>query len=479
MRYIDSGTRQEEQTVARWMQQAVESGIDEFRCQSGYFTIEGSSVLLPSLKECSRRGSSLRLVIGSNGGATLASHVSFLAGALGIPQKHVSIGIVAFQTSLFHPKVYHFTRNDGSQSAYVGSANFTGPGISGLNVEAGIILDTREGDDPAHLAQIAAGVERWFGDGQNGVAVVNSAGDIDTLLTNGRLALVPSRQALEPGEEGKNAEQRPKSVLSRLSPIFRLPTLEGFATVGTDTATDELQADSATGPVRRYTEASFHYPQGTHLGHILAILRYCTGERAGGPFDDHFVRLNGGLGEGRLAGFRRQIKYKLLAATELGLLSDIRIEENPANYSLAVTPLGTLLWERLSPSLKTADLAFRTDNDGNLSTVLPKPPAFYTALLRVFYHENEANAELWRSIVLAMPAAEQMLAFLKAASTTQVRKADIYSGFFEFGSVIDFCDQVGIEPQTTESARHRCPFLINLLDSCDLVDQTTQHVTLK
>ena len=64
--------------------------------------------------------------------------------------------------------------------------------------------------------------------------------------------------------------------------------------------------------VGEYTEASYHYPQGTHLSHILSILYFFgSGTRSGSPYDDEYVRLRGGFGVGRIANYRRQVKYKL------------------------------------------------------------------------------------------------------------------------------------------------------------------------
>jgi superfamily II DNA or RNA helicase len=62
--------------------------------------------------------------------------------------------------------------------------------------------------------------------------------------------------------------------------------------------------------VGEYTEASYCYPQGTHIGHLLSILKYFgSGQREGTHFDDNYIRLRGGLGEGRIALYRRQVKY--------------------------------------------------------------------------------------------------------------------------------------------------------------------------
>src|ERR1051325_8074338 len=66
---------------------------------------------------------------------------------------------------------------------------------------------------------------------------------------------------------------------------------------------------------RSFTEAGYHYPQGTHLGHILTVLKSLReGTRAGGPLDDRYIRMRGNLGTGRLSAYRRQVKYKLQAS---------------------------------------------------------------------------------------------------------------------------------------------------------------------
>ena len=172
MRYVDSSILSEDQTLAHWMEEASASGVDEFRCQAGYFTLEGASVLLPALANCAKRNARIFLLLGSNGGATLASHIAYLAGKLDVPRENVSLGIVKFADCLFHPKVYVFSRSDGSKTCYVGSANMTGAGVSGKNVEAGIILDTAEGDDAEILDQIAERIACWFQNKLSGLTIV-------------------------------------------------------------------------------------------------------------------------------------------------------------------------------------------------------------------------------------------------------------------------------------------------------------------
>ena len=50
---------------------------------------------------------------------------------------------------------------DGSEAAYVGSANLTPPGLS-LHVEAGILLDSNDGDPASILREIATAIDAWF-----------------------------------------------------------------------------------------------------------------------------------------------------------------------------------------------------------------------------------------------------------------------------------------------------------------------------
>lgn len=114
--------------------------------------------------------------------------------------------------------------------------------------------------------------------------------------------------------------------------------------------------------VGEYTEASYHYPQGVHLGHILSILKtFGESNRSNTHFADEFIRLRGALGTGRLASYRRQVKYKLLATMELGILTDDRNYPSSENYIPELTPLGADLYKSIQPLLEDLDLSFRRD----------------------------------------------------------------------------------------------------------------------
>ncbi|MGQ0585173.1 MAG: restriction endonuclease PLD domain-containing protein [Reyranella sp.] len=479
MRYIDSGLREASQTVAYWMTETIASEIREFRCQAGYFTLEGSGVLLPILKQIATDGAVIRLLLGSNGGATLASHVAYLAGWLGVPQKHVSLGVVSFETSLFHPKVYHFTRKNGTQTAYVGSANLTGPGISGMNVEAGVILDSQEGDSVSVLQEMVQRIESWFSGSLPGLSPITNAKDVDDLLSTGHLALIPAMRPRDRGEEGSEAADRPSPSRARLRSIFKLPAIEREETERDERREQPLRvAESKSALLVRHTEASFHYPQGTHLGHILSILWHFSGNRQDTPFDDKFIRLGGSLGEGRIAGYRRQVKYKMLAAIELGLITDIRLVEDSESYTPELTDVGTRLWQLLQPFIDVNDLVLTKDAEGNYSSEMRRA-AYYNELLRSAQAKSPQLRELYQSVFLNMPAVMQMLKFLyHEARSPVVQKASIYKEFFQSAPVQKFCDLMGIDPATEEGAKHRCPLLLNILDSCTIVTQSSRDVTV-
>lgn len=465
------------------MSDAVAAGIHEIRCQTGYYTFEGSSLLLPAIKQCAEKNSVSRFVIGSNRGATLSDHVRMLKDALALPREHAAIGIAAFDTSLFHPKVYHFKLSNGRESAYIGSSNLTGPGLSGLNIEAGIILDTADGDSAEVLAGIADHIDQWLTGQQSGITLVSSQQDIDDLTASGILSLQKISLPAAPGEGAEGVAIRGDRNLTgaRLKPLVKVRWVgERSSVVSSRVARFGGLSASQNNLLQRQTEASFHYPQGTHLGHLLSILYYFANGRDGTAFADDYIKLAGGFGTGRVAAYRRQVKYKILAAIEIGLLTDVRLAENPSTFIPELTQEGKRLWELLAPFVKVSDIQITANEDDTYSSETPKRAPFYNQLIASALPKSAELRQLYTKLFLDMPAAKQMLQYLyfeyRAAS---IQKTDIYDGFFDFQPVLDFCDEMGIEPATEEAARHRCPFLLNILESCGVLTQTARTINLQ
>jgi superfamily II DNA or RNA helicase len=233
--------------------------------------------------------------------------------------------------------------------------------------------------------------------------------------------------------------------------------------------------------VGEYTEASYHYPQGTHLGHILSILWYFgLPSREGTHLDDKYIRMRGQLDKEneRLSGYQRQLKYKIQGAMELGILEDERDSSPDHPFTPTLTPSGIALRRVLEPALQQIDLQFPFDG-GVPSSRMANDEEFYNNLiLRAAGHSPAAKAQIY-SVFLGMHAVQQMLAFLyHIVRAKTVDKATVYSQFFQSPFVKRFCEQEGIEEATLEAARRRCPFLLNILEACGVVKLERSHITI-
>jgi hypothetical protein len=163
----------------------------------------------------------------------------------GPPRSNQRIGIASFENAYFHPKTIHFEREDGSVAAYVGSANLSESGVSSLHIEAGLLLDTRDGDDPSVLDAIADAVDWWFDDARDGLYVVSVSADLDDLASGGILN-VP-RPVLVPRSEMKQVPGR--STRARLAPLLDLPPLpSGIEAVPAPTVVAAIPAQSPVRP---------------------------------------------------------------------------------------------------------------------------------------------------------------------------------------------------------------------------------------
>ena len=132
-----------------------------------------------------------------------------------------------YDGGLFHSKVFHIKRVDGSQAAYVGSANLTGPGVDGTNIESGVVLDTRDGDAEQPLSRIASDIDAWFG-GTRRVSIVGCRDELPPLVIARVLGQRPSRNVTRSAASagpGDGSAHR----LTRLMTFPSLPTPGGSA----------------------------------------------------------------------------------------------------------------------------------------------------------------------------------------------------------------------------------------------------------
>jgi len=143
-------------------------------------------------------------------------------GLVGIPRSNAALGVMKYSNAFFHPKTYHLRRADGSQAAYVGSANLTPQGLA-LHVEAGILLDTRTGDSDTVLNDIAAAVDAWFTNTPAGFHLVDDRAVIDQLAAEEVLLLTPPPR---PPRSSTGGSVAPTASLAHptLQTMMTLPT---------------------------------------------------------------------------------------------------------------------------------------------------------------------------------------------------------------------------------------------------------------
>lgn len=240
MRYIDTGSRDVTQALAAWLQSVLTPSVTEVRWQSGFFNDEPLGLFAPTLQRLAQTDNTVYVLIGSNAPGTQCGDVLRLVQLLGLPRQGARLGIVQYSNAFFHPKTYHFRRNDGSQCAYVGSANLTGPGVSSLHVEAGLTLDTRDGDSATILNEIADAVDAWFQQTRPGLNVISNVSDVTQLVTDGVLIVAPPPPPPVPpavltgggtaGPTGSNRPLPPRlNALASLPPVPPGPVLPASA----------------------------------------------------------------------------------------------------------------------------------------------------------------------------------------------------------------------------------------------------------
>ena len=205
MRYIDNGTGDpREEAVFQWLQAVLTENVVGVRWQSGYFEASVLGLFVPTLQRLADEELGAIVLIGSNDGETQTAAVHRLVDALEVPRPNALLGVVSYSDGFYHPKTVHLRYRGGREVAYVGSANMTARGINGLNIEAGIVLDTDDGDPVEVLTRIGLAAEEWFALAPEGLFRVDSHEDVIHLEERGILTAErrPQRPRGEVGEGG-------------------------------------------------------------------------------------------------------------------------------------------------------------------------------------------------------------------------------------------------------------------------------------
>ena len=240
MQYIDTGNRDSTHALGTWLADLDPCKIRSFRWQSGYFSIDGLRPVVPLIQSLARRGLEISCVLGSNEGETAAGDIGALIDLIGCPRPEARVAIIRYGAGLFHPKVYHVTRLDGGQAAYVGSANLTSAGVTGLNVEAGLILDTATGDPEQPLDRMASAVDAWLDEPRSGVERIFDHNDIPPLVASRVLTATSGPTVRSPASANQTgaADRFLLAPLVTFAPVPGAPTfpISGVADLATTSA---------------------------------------------------------------------------------------------------------------------------------------------------------------------------------------------------------------------------------------------------
>ena len=188
-KYLDTGAKDRTHSLGYWLDVNLSSGIQEFHAQFAYFTYTALKPYAEILKTAVLAGFPVHIVLGSNERSLVADD---LRQVLKIVENaaNASLTVVAYSNAKFHPKTVQIVRPDNSSVAVVGSGNLTHRGL-GWNVEAGIVLDSTEGDDASVIKQVANAIDRWRSLTESGVFPIRSETDINALLSAGIISVAP------------------------------------------------------------------------------------------------------------------------------------------------------------------------------------------------------------------------------------------------------------------------------------------------
>ena len=211
MRYIDNGTGDpREDALFPWLRAVLTADVVGIRWQSGFFDASVLGVFLPAFQRLVDEDLHAIVLVGSNDGETQSSAVHQLVDVLGLPRPNALLGVVSYADGFYHPKTIHLCYRSGREVAYVGSANMTSRGINGLNIEAGIVLDTDEGDPVDLLSQVKQAIREWFVSRPEGLFEVGSYDDVNRLEGRGILTKESVFLRLPDGGGGSNRDPLPR-----------------------------------------------------------------------------------------------------------------------------------------------------------------------------------------------------------------------------------------------------------------------------
>lgn len=271
VRYIDTASGSADDSLGSWLSENLVAGIRAFLGQTAWFSYGALEHFADGLVDAVARHQPVTIVVGANAGALPEVDLRRLYELIGRSPESALI-VVRYGNATFHPKVFFVERSDGSKTAVIGSANLTPPGIE-WNVEAGVVLDTAQGDDDGVLESVRFAIQRWRQRIGPGVFSVASAGDIDRLVTDGIVNDPQLPKKVEkPQPAGKEARSGGAAVVGYRTrvwkpPVVGLPPAPPMRWAKKMSRSDAQQVDEGTNPTGklRLTKSVFDIDHVTYF----------------------------------------------------------------------------------------------------------------------------------------------------------------------------------------------------------------------
>lgn len=376
---------------------------------------------------------------------------------------------------IFHPKIYLF-EGDKISKIIIGSSNLTSNGLF-ANIESSVLITIKEDntDDVNFLNQLKTYYKGIFDKNDPNLKPITKE-LIENLVEDGIIPTEKERKA----ELLKNKIKSSKKLKSNIFPprkSSRVP--KEFKRTPSSVIISKVPLTSYNEKTYLYTEPSYHFPQGVHIGHILYALKTIKDDSILGSYlDAKYVRLRGGIDSGDLGGLQRKTKYLLVALMEMGIIEDNRNLTDQTKFKIALTKNGTAITRILTPLLDVANLSFKNKSSTVPSWEMVANKTQYVLLLKVLVNSSSENLLFWQKLI-SFPAVIIIHKLLKSSEDKEISKTDfIYNNFYSFEPTLSFCESLNIKPGTVENAKHRCPFLLDLLEIGAVLEQKRSFVTL-
>jgi superfamily II DNA or RNA helicase len=218
------------------------------------------------------------------------------------------------------------------------------------------------------------------------------------------------------------------------------------------------------------TKASYHYPQGTHLGHIFYAIKSIGDKNLDIRLQLDTVYPPDNV---KLTTYGRKSRYVLWACMELDLIFDDRdpgANKDRTRYQ-NLTRKGKILYEILNKFVKDPNFYdFKTESKAEVSWEMEHSERYFNDFVKGLPTKEK---ELLKSIFLEMDAVKHMLKYLFHINQNKQifnRNEDIYNRYFDTPFIKHYFEINGIKQDSSEGSKRRLPFILNILESLEIIE---------